>query len=613
MITAQPIRRSHYRLLGLVGHGQFGRVYCAVHRKSGKLVAIKDLHRDRFTTHKFLRELRFLISLEHPNIAACHALEHSSTGRQIVLDYCEGGTLRTIIDSDIPPTLQESLTFVLDILAGLDYAHQQGIVHCDIKPENVLLTLTPKGWTTKITDFGIARLSQEGSVLDMGNSGSPAYMAPERFYNQHSAASDVYAVGVILFELLTGHRPFVGTPAELMVAHLNRIPQIPEAVPPPLAEILRKSLQKLVPRRFQQAGEMHAALQQVYAALETGQQASTTIRAPQLPKPCQPDSLPTLQVPHPVSVLGLVPLAPGAPTRPTEGSSQSPIDHLLIACHEQQVWFYSWPSQTQAIVGPARGFALPSPVQKFTTIPQGGCFFTTQSVHLLSMMHGLGTVAQYDHPILGTVAARGGWFAVCFPRQNGRGYEVHLYQLQISPGNTTKIVPRRPCRVPTQAEECVDLLALDQRHLLLHTHHNNETEFHLITRRGQYLGQFGLKRRLQQLVPTDRPYRYLALEAEAERALLVVDFKPLRVVRHRLPIVPSRLFCTAAGYGAINNTGDMVLLGTEGEILGLVRKLPAPTALAQVSPTQWLVGSRRGEGANITTLDLKELGLDILF
>jgi len=611
--TAQPIRRSHYRLLGLVGHGQFGRVYCAVHRRSGKLVAIKDLHRDRFTTHKFLRELRFLISLEHPNIAACHALEHSATGRQIVLDYCEGGTLRTIIDSDIPPTLRESLTFVLDILAGLDYAHQQGIVHCDIKPENVLLTLTPEGWTTKITDFGIARLSQEGSVLDMGNTGSPAYMAPERFYNQHSAASDVYAVGVILFELLTGNRPFVGTPAELMVAHLNHLPQIPESVPAPLAEVLRKSLQKLVPRRFQQAGDMGAALQQVYAAMEANQQISAAIRAPHLPKACQPGPLPTLQVPHPVSVLGLVPLAPSAPIPPADAPVSAPIDHLLIACHDQQVWFYSWPSQTQAIVGPARGFSLPSPIQRFTTIPQGGCFFTTQSVHLLSMVHGLGTVAQYDHPIVGTVASEGGWFAVCFPHQQGKGYEVHLYQLQVTPGNTVKIVPRRPCRVPTQAEGYVDLLALDQGHLLLQTDQDEGTAFHLLTRRGQYLGKFGLKRRLRQLVPTDRPYRYLALEAEPRRALLVVDFKPLRVVRHRLPIVPSRLFCTAAGYGAINDTGDMALLSMEGEILGLASKLPAPKALAQVSPTQWLIGSSRAEGADITTLDLKGLDMDILF
>lgn len=143
VVTGRPIRRSHYRLLGLVGHGQFGQVYCAIHRQTGEFVALKHLHKDRFPTHKFLRELRFLLSLEHPNIVTCHALEHSASGRELVLDYCEGGTLRSILESDIALTPEEALGFVLDILAGLEHAHQQGIVHCDIKPENILLRLTP--------------------------------------------------------------------------------------------------------------------------------------------------------------------------------------------------------------------------------------------------------------------------------------------------------------------------------------------------------------------------------------------------------------------------------------------------------------------------------------
>jgi serine/threonine protein kinase len=116
------------------------------------------------------------------------------------------------LNSDTRLSLEEILGFMLDILSALNHAHQQGIVHCDIKPENILLQLNPGGWTARISDFGIARLSKEAHESEMGHTGSPAYMAPERFYNQHPKASDLYAVGVILYELLLGHRPFSGTP-----------------------------------------------------------------------------------------------------------------------------------------------------------------------------------------------------------------------------------------------------------------------------------------------------------------------------------------------------------------------------------------------------------------
>ena len=94
-LASQPLKRSKYRLLGLVGQGQFGRVFCASHRKTGRLVALKELDHQRFPTHKFLRELRFLLSLQHANIVTCHALEHTRRGRYLVMDYCEGGMLRS--------------------------------------------------------------------------------------------------------------------------------------------------------------------------------------------------------------------------------------------------------------------------------------------------------------------------------------------------------------------------------------------------------------------------------------------------------------------------------------------------------------------------------------
>ncbi|MEP0979757.1 serine/threonine-protein kinase [Leptolyngbya sp. FACHB-17] len=133
-----------YRILGLVGRGQFGRVYCALHRQTGEFVALKALDRT-LSTHQFLRELRFLVALEHPNIVTCRAIEHLHGRRYLVLDYCEGGTLRQFMENhqQLHPAL--SVKLVCDVLTGLEYAHDRGVIHCDIKPENILLGLSPEG------------------------------------------------------------------------------------------------------------------------------------------------------------------------------------------------------------------------------------------------------------------------------------------------------------------------------------------------------------------------------------------------------------------------------------------------------------------------------------
>ena len=131
-LLRSELKRSRYRLLGLIGQGQFGRVYCAMHRQTGELVALKSLDHDRFPTHQFLRELRFLVTLQHPNIVACSAIEHLHGRRYLVMDYCEAGTLRDLMENydRLSPAL--SIKLVCDILAGLEHAHAQVIVHCDI-------------------------------------------------------------------------------------------------------------------------------------------------------------------------------------------------------------------------------------------------------------------------------------------------------------------------------------------------------------------------------------------------------------------------------------------------------------------------------------------------
>ena len=619
MAITRPIRRSHYRLLGLVGHGQFGQVYCAIHRKTGELVALKYLHKDRFPTHKFLRELRFLLSLEHPNIVTCQALEHSANGRYLVMDYCEGGTLRSILESDIVLSWEEMLGLVLDILAGLVHAHQQGIVHCDIKPENILLTLTPRGWVARISDFGIARLSQEVSESEMGHSGSPAYMAPERFYNQHPLTSDLYAVGIILYEMLLGKRPFSGTPMELMVAHMNQAPQIPKDLPAPIRTVVVQSLQKLAPKRFQSAQAMRQAIGQIYQDCRTGQMAAISLGGKVLPVPVPAPDLHWIAIPHPITVMGLTSL----PIPDPQGLSQTPAQaekapqtaqpRLLITAHQDHVWFYHWPEQGMAAApGPTQGFTLSGPVQRFVPIPQGGMLATPTSLHLLSISHGLGRIAQETSPMQVAVAPHGRWFATVQQPQPATA-DLLIRQLRSQSQAPIKISAACRVSIPIADGRIVALLALDAHHLGLVVQQPQKTLVHLVTRRGQYLGPVSLPVPLHNLVPTRRPYRYLALEVDQPQSLLVVDLKPLRMVRYRADIQPRWIFETSVGYGLLDPEGHLSLMNEEGQIINRVTDLPCPTAMVQCSPSQFLWSVADGDQSRLYSLDLAELGLDLVF
>lgn len=267
-MTSKAEYQSQYQILHLLGQGQYGRVFCATHRKTEKLVALKELDRQKFSTRMFLRELGFLVTLHHPNIVSCRGLEYSQTGRFLVMDYCQGGSLRDSMESSKQLDWALSLKLVADILSGLEYARDRQIVHRDLKPENILLDRQGNNYTARIADFGIARLNEDFTATDSGNTGSPAYMAPEQFYGRYSHASDLYSVGVILFELLTGERPFFGMFQELQNSHLNQTLVIPDTIPFILRSIISKALQKLPQRRFASAGEMLKSIQLAQVVLK---------------------------------------------------------------------------------------------------------------------------------------------------------------------------------------------------------------------------------------------------------------------------------------------------------------------------------------------------------
>ncbi|MEO1670335.1 MAG: serine/threonine-protein kinase [Cyanobacteria bacterium J06631_2] len=269
------MRKSNYKILELAGTGQFGQVFVAIATKQDTLVALKELNIKQLSTSSFLRELTFLVTLDHFNIVTCQALEYFDNSRYIVMEYCEEGTLRSLLDNSDSISWLHSLRLVIDILYGLEYSHSKGIIHRDIKPANILLKRNNNDnsdlqYTAHIADFGIAKLAQQLEYEGiLGNTGSPAYMAPEQFYGEYSYNCDLYGVGIILYELIVGQRPFAGMPKQLLAAHLSQPVPISSDIPLLLRSAIAKSLEKLPQHRFQTATEMRESLQLILEVLES--------------------------------------------------------------------------------------------------------------------------------------------------------------------------------------------------------------------------------------------------------------------------------------------------------------------------------------------------------
>jgi len=249
---------GRYLVEGILGAGAHGRVFAGYDLELGAPVALKECTRG---AGGFLRELSALFELEHPNILRCHTVLIGGPYRYIVTELMDGGSLRERID-DPGSTADELLAHFRDAVVGVAHAHDKHLVHRDLKPENILLRATDEGVIAKVSDFGI-------STLDTGMStrsctGSPAYMAPEQFYDAYDARIDVYALGVILFELLCGSRPFYGSPAQIMIAHLERAARVPDWVPPKLTALIERALAKdpddRIPTVAQFLDELDAAL-----------------------------------------------------------------------------------------------------------------------------------------------------------------------------------------------------------------------------------------------------------------------------------------------------------------------------------------------------------------
>ncbi|HEY4388651.1 MAG TPA: protein kinase, partial [Ktedonobacteraceae bacterium] len=263
---------GNYQLLRLLGQGTFAEVYLGEHRYLEILAAIKVLHvhLPPDTYEPFLQEARTIAHLHHPHII--HILDFGIQEQTpyLVMEYTPNGTLRSKHARGTQLSLEQIVIYVKQIAAALDYAHQQHVVHRDIKPDNILLNAENN---IVVSDFGIAIVQQTWNTSSTQNqAGTPLYMAPEQIQKHPSAASDQYALGVIVYEWLCGEPPFPGPGLAIFGQHLYQSPQslrkrMPH-LPPAIEEAVFKALAKEPQQRFACVQDFAAALETAYRSIQ---------------------------------------------------------------------------------------------------------------------------------------------------------------------------------------------------------------------------------------------------------------------------------------------------------------------------------------------------------
>jgi serine/threonine protein kinase/tetratricopeptide (TPR) repeat protein len=284
---------SHYRVLSQLGSGGMGVVYAAEDIKLGRRVAMKflpgEVASDRSAFERMQREARSASALDHPNICSIYELGEHDGQPFIVMQLLEGKTLREWIEHsskvDNGSRLKEAMDLAIQITRGLEAAHQKNIIHRDIKPENIFVTLRGE---VKILDFGLAKVMEDQKEPDLQSNltadtvapgersltltrtgakmGTAFYMSPEQIRGERlDARSDLFSLGLVLFEMVTGRRAFKGSTGAAVhdaVLHGSPVParQLNPAIPAGIDSVIRRSLEKDPNRRYQSANELHADL-----------------------------------------------------------------------------------------------------------------------------------------------------------------------------------------------------------------------------------------------------------------------------------------------------------------------------------------------------------------
>ncbi|ACB51023.1 serine/threonine protein kinase [Crocosphaera subtropica ATCC 51142] len=581
--------RSNYRILGKIGQGQFGQVYFAIHRRTGEFVALKSLAKG-FPTNRFLREFSCLVSLRHPNIVSCQAIEYHGKGRYLVMDYCEGGTLRDLMNVSAELSLKLRLDLIIDILAGLEQAHQQNIIHCDVKPENILLSITPDKWISKVTDFGIAKIAQQNSnsQLESGYTGSPAYMAPERFYGKYSYACDIYSVGIILYELMIGERPFSGLPGDLMLAHLNQRISIPDTVPKPLQDIMVKALEKLPQRRFLSAQGMLEAISLAKNQLNLNRENTKLFTA--------------------IRISNLSPQL----NEFNDLNFSENINHVInndnnvyLATQNKLIKSSCDSNKTEIIT-------FNHSIKKLIILSQACLVLTDKKqgenyqylFYYLSENKPFKKVTpclQLKTKDLKFACDFQGYYLATITKTNIQGITAEFKVLNL--GNLSVINSPKLCPFPSQ------LISLNTRYGLASftrlSQGNKQTYLYLFNRRGHFIKGFSVPLLISQLTPNkDNAYELFGIETVQPNYGILIKLNPFKITRIPLEFTPNFIIGEAWGYGLADTTGKLLCLDRDGNYRGKMNLEIEITAMTGLNENQLLIAAWKNKQATVLTLNI---------
>ncbi len=266
-----------YQIISQLGQGGMATVYKAYHARLDRYVAIKMMHQafqgDASFLARFEREAQIVAKLEHPHIVPVYDYNEHEGQPFLVMKFIEGRTLKNLL-SERPLTLQQILDIMTPIASALAYAHRQGVLHRDIKPSNIILD---SDGIPYLTDFGLARIAQAGeSTMSQDVMlGTPQYISPEQARGEKNldARTDIYSLGIVLYELVVGRVPFSGdTPYAIVHDHIFSVLPLPSSInpeiPPQVEAVLLKALAKNPPDRYASATEMIDAFRQ--AVVDTG-------------------------------------------------------------------------------------------------------------------------------------------------------------------------------------------------------------------------------------------------------------------------------------------------------------------------------------------------------
>lgn len=343
----QTMLKNRYLLVSQLASGGMAVVYKGVDQKLGRTVAVKILRPsltvDPLFITRFENEARSIANLSHPNIVIVHDVDSDGPTHYIVMELVNGSDLKKVIRTHGALPLNRALNLSIQISRGLGFAHRARIVHADVKPQNLLLAQND---VVKITDFGIAQAFSDTQPAQRATVvwGSPHYFAPEQAQGEKpTAAADVYSIGIVMFEMLTGRLPYTGaSQQDLAMAHIQApIPDVRDFnpnIPAELADIVKKVMSKKANDRYSEAGKLEAVLRDLQTRLSghtvapSHAQEFTPPRPQGNPNPVPPPAHPRQAIPEsmPTQQYGIAPDLPPSSNRQPRSSYADNIPQQTV-------------------------------------------------------------------------------------------------------------------------------------------------------------------------------------------------------------------------------------------------------------------------------------------